>query len=292
MVRSERFAELERWQLTVAYDGRGFWGSQRQAARRTVQGELEGALTDLTGTEGEAVFAGRTDRGVHAVGQAVSYPVVGPALTATRLQRAVNARLPPDLAVVGVRRRPVGFHARYDAKWREYRYRIWCGSPQPLASHLAWQRARELDLPAMDAAAKALLGRHDFAAFAGGGEGVPWSSRRDRERGSVRRVLRCSVRAVSPWWGTAPDAAKACYEIRVAADGFLPRMVRAITGALVEIGRGARPVDWMTELLAAGDRRQGPPTAPAHGLVLWRVGYDEEKPDAEAGSSVDDRTSG
>jgi tRNA pseudouridine38-40 synthase len=227
------------------------------------------------------VFAGRTDRGVHAVGQVVSFPAVGPALTSERFQRAVNARLPTDLSVVGVRRRPVEFHARYDARWREYRYRIWCGSPQPLVSHLAWQRARGLDLPAMDAAAKVLLGRHDLATFAGGGEGVPWSPRRGRQRGTIRDVLRCSVRAVPPWWGVAPAGEAAGFEIRVAADGFLPRMVRAIVGALVEVGRGAQPVDWMAELVAATDRRAGPPTAPAHGLVLWRVGYDDEEPDSD-----------
>ena len=274
----------ECWQLTVAYDGRAFWGSQRQAGRRTVQGELESALAPLTGREGGTVFAGRTDRGVHAVGQVVSIPAARSALTEARFQRAVNARLPADLSVVGVRRRPVGFHARYDARWREYRYRIWCGAPQPLASHLVWQRARRLDLPAMDAAANALLGRHDFAAYAGGGEGVPWSSRRERVHGTTRTLLRCSVRAVRPWWGIAEAGSGAfggC-EVRVAADGFLPRMVRAIVGALVEVGRGVRPADWTRELLAAADRRLGPPTAPAHGLVLWRVGYDDAEPEYDA----------
>lgn len=271
----------ERWQLTVAYDGRAFWGSQRQFGRRTVQSELETALEALTGLKGGVVIAGRTDRGVHAVGQVVSYPAIGPALTAERFQQAVNARLPVDLAVVGVRRRPVGFHARYDATWREYRYRIWCGAPQPLASHLVWQRARELDLPAMDAAAKALLGRHDFATFAGGGEGVPWSPQRAREGGTTRSVIRCSVRAVPPWWGVALGGPAAGYEIRIAADGFLPRMVRTVVGALVEIGRGAQPVDWTVDLLAATDRRLGPPTAPAHGLVLWRVGYDDDEPESD-----------
>lgn len=246
-----------------------------------MQSELETALEPLTGRAGGAAFAGRTDRGVHAIGQVVSVSAGRSTLTDARMQRAVNARLPADLSIVGVRRRPVGFHARYDARWREYRYRIWCGTPQPLVRHLVWQRARRLDLPAMDAAAKALLGQHDFATFAGGGEGVPWSPRRSSERGTSRTVLTCAVRTVLPWWGVAPVGEGIGYELRVAADGFLPQMVRTIVGALVEVGRGARPAGWTNDLLAATDRRLGPPTAPAHGLVLWRVGYDDDEPEPD-----------
>ncbi|MBA2277011.1 MAG: tRNA pseudouridine(38-40) synthase TruA [Chloroflexia bacterium] len=272
------------WQLTVAYDGGAFWGSQRQPNRRTVQSVLEQALSDLAGVHIGTVFAGRTDRGVHAMGQAVSCARVGPVLCRLgdlALTQAVNARLPVDVAVAEVRRRPVGFHARYDAIWREYRYRVWCGGPQPLARHTVWQRARGLDRQAMEAAAAMLIGRHDFAAFASGGVGVPWSTWRERPRGTVRTVLRCSVRPVPPMWELDADGPGEGYEIRVVADGFLPRMVRGIVGALVEIGRGARPVEWMGELRQAADRRGGPPTAPAHGLVLWRIGYDDDVPAAD-----------
>lgn len=257
--------------LTIAYDGRRFAGSQRQGSRRTVQAELERAIGALWGVEAALVFAGRTDQGVHATGQVVSTADLRPDLDGRTVRKALNVRLPADLSVTRVERRPAEFHARYDAIWREYRYRWWTGARQPLIEGLAAQWERKLDLAAMRAAAGALIGTHDFAAFAGGGEGVPWSDRRDAPRGAVRTMHHCSVRTLTPWWGDAADGD--LIEIRAAADGFLPRMVRTIAGALVEIGRGERPVDWMSELIAGRDRRLAGKTAPSDGLILWRVGY-------------------
>jgi tRNA pseudouridine38-40 synthase len=126
----------------------------------------------------------------------------------------------------------------------------------------------------MERAAVRLIGTHDFAAFAGGGEGVPWSARQQRPRGTTRTVFACDAVELAPWWGPPPTVGQ-LIEIRVAADGFLPRMVRTIVGTLVEIGRGARPVDWIDELLIARDRRRGAPAAPPRGLVLWSVDYDD-----------------
>lgn len=265
--------------LTIAYDGTDFAGSQMQPGARTVQEELERALAGLFNRATRTVFAGRTDRGVHAAAQVVSCDDGRPDLDSRTLRRAIDAVLPDDLAVLDVTRRPDGFHARYDARWREYRYRVWFGPRSPLARRQAWYRAERLDVEEMDRAAGRLVGEHDFAALAGGGEGVPWSDRQMRPRGTVRRVMICRCRAIEPWWG---PAAGPLIEVRIAADGFLPRMVRNAVGALVEIGRGARPAAWIDELLATRDRRAGGTTAPAHGLTFWRVGYDDDEPMNEA----------
>jgi tRNA pseudouridine38-40 synthase len=262
--------------LVVSYDGSRFAGSQVQPNARTVQGELDRALQRLAGGPVRLVFAGRTDGGVHAAGQVVSLPDPRPDLDAATLAKALNAGLSDDLAVVGVERRPSGFHARYDAHWREYRYRIWAGTPQPLARSFCWQRRGWLDPAAMDDAARRLVGTRDLAALAGGGEGVPWSARQERPRGTVRRIYLCSCRCLTPWWGE-PDGT--LVEVRVAADGFLPRMVRNIAALLIEVGEGARAPGWIDEVVASRDRRHGGGTAPPHGLILWRVGYGDEEPE-------------
>ena len=123
-----------------------------------------------------------------------------------------------------------------------------------------------------------MRGERDVAALAGGGEGVPWSERQTRFRGTVRRVIRSSCRALDSWWGEADGT---LVEVRVAADGFLPRMVRNMAALLVEVGEGERPPEWIDDVLASRDRRLGGGTAPAHGLTLWRVGYDDERPEPD-----------
>lgn len=265
--------------LTIAYDGAGFSGSQRQRTGRSVQEDLENAFLRLNGQETTVVLAGRTDAGVHAVGQVASVPDARPGMSDERLVQAINAHLADDLAVVGVERREAGFHARYDATWREYRYRVWWGPPQPLQRLRAWQRASALDLAAMRAACGYLAGPVDLASFAGNGLGVPGSTLAGA-RGTVRSVGSCGVRPVGGWWGTAPGTGGGI-ELRIVADGFLPQAVRTIMSALVEIGRGARPPEWLGHLINAGDRRLGPQTAPPHGLIFWRVGYGDDVPDPD-----------
>ncbi len=143
---------------------------------------------------------------------------------------------------------------------REYRYRIWTGPRTPLVDRFAWQRRRPLDVEAMAEAAGRLAGTHDFASFVAGGEGVPWSARQQRRRGTVRTVRHCTVRQIEAWWPVGPiDVAG--IEVRVVADGFLPRMVRGFVGALGEIGRGANEPAWIDELLSRADRRVGPQSA-------------------------------
>jgi len=269
---------MDRLALTISYDGTDFAGSQVQPCRRTVQGELERALAELFGGPQTTVFAGRTDRGVHAAGQVVGVVDGRPDLPPGTIRAALNASLPDDVAVVGVEQQPPEFHPRYDARWREYRYRIWVGPRQPLARAYSWQRREDLDTGEMATGAMLAIGEHDFATFAGAGEGVPWSGRSLRPRGTVRTVLRADCVELRPWWGPLTGR---LVELRVVADGFLPQMVRNLAAALVEIGQGKQPSSWIGELLTTRDRRAGPTTAPAMGLTLWRVGYGNETPDDE-----------
>lgn len=266
-----------RLKLTVAYDGARVWGSQRQVGRETVQGILETALSDFAGRPIAAELAGRTDRGVHATGQVASCDDVRPGMAPDQLRRALEPRLGDAVSIVGVERVQGTFHARFDARWREYRYRIWAGTRSPMIEDAAWYRRGQLDVQAMTDAVERLQGTHDFAAFVAGGEGVPWSDRRHASRGTTRTVLHSSIRQIDAWWPSG-DIDGQGVEVRVVADGFLPRMVRGFVGALGEIGRGANEPEWIDELLDRADRRGGPRSAPPHGLVLWRIGYGEESP--------------
>jgi tRNA pseudouridine38-40 synthase len=266
--------------LTIGYDGTGFWGSQRQVGVRTVQEELESALERLGNGPVRAELAGRTDRGVHAVGQVARCTDTRPGMPEAAFQKALNRLLPDDIAVSAVERAPEGFHPRYDAIWREYRYRLWVGSKQPLAERYAWTRWSDLDWRAMAEGASHLLGTHDLAAFTGGGEGVPWSERAKARRGTTRTITHCSVHRVDGWWGTVPGSGYGL-EIRIVADGFLPQLVRTVTGALVAVGQHGQNPDWIRKLIGIADRRAGPALAPAHGLILWRVGYGNDVPDPD-----------
>ncbi len=265
--------------MRVSYDGREFVGSQRQERARTVQGELERALEEIAGKAVPIYLAGRTDRGVHASGQVVSCSREGIRVTIGQLPKAMNAHLGRDIAIQEARLEPKGFHARYSATWREYRYRIWSGTRQPNADGYVWVFPQRLDLTRMADAAHRIVGEHDFAAFASGGEGVPWSARKERQHGSNRIVHVCTVRKMDSWWGASPHDGS-LIEVRIVANGFLPRMVRGIVGTLIEVGRGARPPELVDELFIARDRRSAPKNVPAEGLTLWAVGYGSEQPEA------------
>ncbi len=259
---------MYRLRLTLTYDGAAFAGSQIQPGRRTVQGEIERALTTLDGQPVRAVFAGRTDTGVHAVGQVAHADVHRPREPETWRQ-GLNGILPPDVRVTNLSVVPDGFHARYDATWREYRYTIWNGEVQPpLARGTMWHRRTPLDVAAMDRAARALIGTHDFAAFAGDGKGGPGSD------GGTVRTMRAAEWAAE----RRPEAiAGLALMFTIEGNGFLPHMVRNLVGSLVLIGMGDAPVNWMETLLLARDRRLAAQTAPPHGLILWRVRYGRER---------------
>jgi tRNA pseudouridine38-40 synthase len=265
------------FRLIIEYDGTDFAGSQTQPRQRTVQSVLERALRQVCGAPTRTIFAGRTDRGVHAVGQVVAARLPDWRHSADVLATALQANLPVDLAAVAVAECSESFHPRFEARWREYRYAIAPGSRSPFAQRYAWTPRAAVSANAVAQAAARLAGSRDFASFVGGGEGVPWSARAARPRGTTRTVLRCECREIDVIVGPAGGRATPMLVVRVAADGFLPQMVRSIVGALVEVGQGRRSPDWIDELLAARDRRAGSVVAPARGLTLYRVGYDHDR---------------
>ncbi|HET7037856.1 MAG TPA: tRNA pseudouridine(38-40) synthase TruA [Thermomicrobiaceae bacterium] len=254
------------FRIDLGYDGTDFAGSQVQPGVRTVQGVLEEALARLTGEPARLALAGRTDRGVHAVGQVASGTLRWER-PAAALLAGLRALTPPDVAIYRVALAPASFHARFDAVAREYRYRVWSGGTPPLLlRRLVWHQRRALDLEAMGRAAEALPGEQDFAAVAGGGAGVPWA-----EIDTTRRVN--SARWVVLQQSIEPGEGARLLEFRIVASGYLPQMVRNIVGDLVQIGRGERQVAWMAELLRGRDRRLGAAPAPPEGLALWHVSY-------------------
>jgi len=248
----------------LEYDGAGFAGWQRQAAARTVQGELERALAAIVGGAPGLLGASRTDAGVHAEGQVASGRFATRLDPAT-LRRALNATLPDDVSVVALAHAPDGFHALRDARAKLYRYAVWNGdAPSPLRARRFHHQPGRLDLAAMRAAAAVLVGRHDFASFQT--RAADWQAEgreRGEERSSVRTLFQLEV------------VGEAGGEIRieVLGDGFLRQMVRTLAGTLLEVGRGRRTPASLAGVLAARSRPAAGPAAPAHGLTLVRVDY-------------------
>jgi tRNA pseudouridine38-40 synthase len=241
------------YRLVVEYDGTHFSGLQFQPEERTVAGELERALGALFVAPVKISAAGRTDAGVHATGQVVSYTAAR-AFPVERLALALNATLPPDLSVRSAGLAPDGFSARFDAVARRYVYRI-VNRPQPSAvrRRFAHHVYRPIDLAAARHAAAAFLGQHDFAAFCG----VP------PERGGTIRT----VHAI------AIEASGDEVVVRIEGLSFLHRMVRISVGTIVEIATGRRDPDDVPRIIASRDRRRAGYTAPACGLVLAGVRY-------------------
>ncbi len=241
--------------LWIAYDGTDFAGWQRQAGAPSIQEELERAVRFVTGERAAVHGAGRTDAGVHALAQAAhvrlerSPPV-------ERLPLALNTFLPATVRVCGALEVPADFHARFSSRGKRYVYRIRTGRvPHPLLRRYAhWVRG-PLDLAAMRAAARHLIGRHDFSAFATN-PGHP------RRRPAVRTVRSLHV------WRRKEDVV-----VAVGGDGFLYNQVRAMAGTLLEVGRGRWAPDLVRAILASKDRRLAGPTLPAAGLFLVRVLY-------------------
>jgi tRNA pseudouridine38-40 synthase len=245
--------------LLIEYDGAGFAGWQRQVAHRTVEGELRRAVHEVTGERPAVHAAGRTDAGAHAEGQVVSLWLVS-RLAPARLVGALNARLPPDVAVLTAEEAPPDFHARYSARWRRYRYRYLERPARPaLDRGRCWHLRGVLDVEAMDLAAACLVGRHDWTTFCAAAE---------PEGDRVRAVRSAAVARRDRF-----------VEFQVVGEGFLRGMVRGLAGGLADVGRARRPPVWLGEVLAARDRRLAPRTAPAGGLTLVEVLYDEPPQD-------------
>jgi tRNA pseudouridine38-40 synthase len=239
--------------LDLAYDGTEFRGWARQPGQRTVEGVLQDALHRILREAPELSVAGRTDAGVHARGQVASFDAaddVDPA----RIQRAVNGILAPEVVVRRAFRTPDWFDARRSASAREYCYRISLAPvPDPFAARYTWHLPVRLSLGRIRAAARQLLGEHDFASFC-----------RTPQRGvsTVRRLERLSVARRGD-----------LLEITARANAFLHQMVRSLVGTMTAVGEGKLDPEEMPEILAARDRSAAGPVAPPHGLTLERVLY-------------------
>ncbi len=254
--------------VELGYRGADFAGYAEQPAQRTVAGEMRRALETVLRRPIEMDCAGRTDAGVHALAQYVSLPVTADelALSQRRLMASLVALTPDDISIRAVYQAPVGFSARFDAVCRHYRYRVSCGPTRPVMGwdHTWWLRTVPgLDVAAMNEAADALLGEHDFRSFC---------------KASSAELLLADGRSTSRYLSVAKvnevtEAGEDLLAFDVAGNAFLHNMVRAIVGTLVEVGRGRRPVGWVADVLAACDRSAAGPTAPAAGLTLDCVDY-------------------
>ena len=247
---------------TVAYNGTPFCGFAKQPGQLTVQGELEHALGLLFRREVPLTCSGRTDAGVHARAQVVSFDVDEAELrdrTLASIQRSLNALTHDDISVRSVERRPRGFSARFDAQWREYRYRICTDATPPVFTrNVAWHISQALDVEGMKQAAQHLIGEHDFKSFcmAASAIGKP----------TCRNVHEIS-------FSTEEIMGENILVIKVVGNAFLHSMVRTIVGTLVAVGRGQRAPEWVKDVLEACDRSAAGENAPACGLTFWHVEY-------------------
>jgi tRNA pseudouridine38-40 synthase len=244
---------MTRYKATVEYDGTAYCGFQRQRGQSSIQQTLEKAIATVSQQQATVTGAGRTDSGVHAAGQVISFEAVWRHGEAA-LQRALNANLPADIAVLTLTEVEPSFHPRYAARRRAYRYTIYNGPVRsPLHRQTSWQVHRPLDVARMNEAAYSLVGTQDFATF-----GLP-----PKGENTVREVFRAE-------W----QRAGTLITFDVEANAFLYRMVRAIVGTLKLVGEGSWTVDEFTAALHACDRSRAGALAPAQGLVLLSVTYD------------------
>ena len=245
---------MQRYKITIEYDGRPYFGWQRQDGQPTVQQALEEAAAGLDGAPVLVQGAGRTDRGVHATGQVAHFDLTKPR-PIRKIADALNFHLRPEpVAVLHAEEVADDWSARFNATLRAYRYVIINRRADlTVDKGLAWRVPYQLDAGAMDRAAKALLGQHDFSTF------------RDAEC-QAKHPIRTLDKIDVARYGEG-------LEVTVEAKSFLHRQVRSIVGSLIEVGRGARAEDWMAQILDARDRAACGPVAPADGLFLERVEY-------------------
>jgi tRNA pseudouridine38-40 synthase len=245
----------QRLKLIVAYDGTAFAGWQSQVHRNTVQDALERALGRISGERTRVHGAGRTDAGVHALGQCAHVDLAKRTLAPKDWTNTLNALLPPTIRVLGCRYVSTNFHARFSAKAKVYRYRIWSAPIlPPLEFGRAWHVRKELNFELFRVTAEQFVGLHDFAAFA--------ANRRKQEISTVRSIYSARVSRNGP-----------CITIQFEGDGFLYKMVRLMVGSLMRCATGRLPVETVKMQLASGRAAGARVVAPAEGLFLVQVRY-------------------
>lgn len=240
--------------LWIEYDGTNYFGWQLQPQKPTLQGTIEETWRQMTGEVIHLIGSGRTDAGVHAIGQVAHFKTQS-LLSVQAIQRALNSLLPSDIVIKGVEEMESDFHARKMAKSKIYEYRI-LNTPLRSVFHrgYAWHIPQPLDMEKVKRATKILIGKHDFSSFRS--TGTPTKT-------TIREVYRAEWRRDK----------NGLIRFEIEANGFLKQMVRAIVGTLVEVGRGKIDVEDFQKILESRDRRQSGPTAPAHGLFLKDVKY-------------------
>jgi tRNA pseudouridine38-40 synthase len=246
-----------KFKLVIAYDGANYEGWQTQKIGTGVQQVVEDALAKLFPHKPQLHGSSRTDTGVHAFGMVAHFEISPDQfrMTLRKLPLAINAWLPEDIRVLSAARAPKNFNARFDAAGKQYRYFIWNhAAMNPLLRRTAWHVPVKLDLKRMRAAAKLFVGKHDFQSFA--------ANPGYKKESTVRTLMRCDVKKSGPQ-----------FTIIIEGDGFLYKMCRGIVGTIVQAGVGKFPPDQIQHMLAQKDRRVAGMTAPAHGLVLWKVFY-------------------
>jgi tRNA pseudouridine38-40 synthase len=245
---------LSNFKLIIEYDGTGYHGWQRQRDDRAIQQEIEQALSTMTGKPVTLIGSGRTDAGVHALGQVANF-LCETDLTPGIFLKGLNSILPGDIVIKDCRRADASFHARYDARSKIYQYRIWNQElPRAIGRQYAWHIRRKLNSTTMQSALNHLIGEHDFKAFEG--TGSPRSH-------TTRMVSQAALFEDKDTF--------TIFEIE--ANGFLRYMVRNIVGTLVDVGLGKVTPEAFKAILASKDRRNASATAPAHGLFLMEVKY-------------------
>jgi tRNA pseudouridine38-40 synthase len=258
-VEVESLGPVIRVRATVAYDGRGFSGFAPNAGVTTVGGVLAEAIGKVVGHPVEITCAGRTDAGVHAWGQVISFDARKKGLKLDGLAKRVNKMLGPTVVVRDVTEAPDDFDARFSAQARRYRYLILNRpEPDPFLAHMSWHVPQPLDLPAMQLACDPFIGEHDFAAFC---------RRPKREEGREASLVR---RVTEATWIDDGDG-RLRFEIE--AQAFCHQMVRSIVGLVVAVGLGRRKAGEVRGVIASGERNRAATLAPGHGLMLWKVRY-------------------
>lgn len=276
---------LQTWRLTLAYDGTDFRGWQVQPGERTIQGELQAALGRITGESPLPQGSGRTDAGVHALGQVASFPLAAP-IPAENLQRALNRTLPAAIRVLESRTVRSAFHARHSAIAKSYEYRLFREAicPPSLAQYV-YACPWPMDFEALQRSARLFEGEHDFLSFAATDPELvnqapaPVLENRPipREGFQIEPPTAPTVKRIfsSAWEEQTTDAGRLLV-YRVRGSGFLHHMVRNLVGTMLDVGRGRLRSEQIPEILAARSRAAAGPTAPARGLFLYSVEYDEQ----------------